>query len=144
VSEVFKKSNLDGKQIWYIIAPAAVPLSAVKKISLRDIKSGRKVVSHNGDDYMFTEEVPDLTENTKVMVPNASRGEYRTGKQIVSVMKGNPLNGRSIIFYSPNTPSPANASCKICFSTNGRRSEVRTPATQRIEDAFPSHWIREW
>src|SRR6516164_3177590 len=51
VAEVFGRSNLAGKQLWYITAPASVPISAVKQVSLQDVQLGKPALSLGGHDY---------------------------------------------------------------------------------------------
>jgi hypothetical protein len=80
-SQLFKESNLQGKQIWYITAPASAPLSSIEELSLLDIKEHRKVLSHKGDDYGFIEDESEATAITKVLVPSSSDDGYRSGRQ---------------------------------------------------------------
>jgi hypothetical protein len=79
-SKLFIESNIKGKQIWYITAPASVPLSAIEKISLRDIEKGKKVLSHNGNDYSFMQDPAQVKTYSKVLTPNSSDDGYRTSK----------------------------------------------------------------
>lgn len=80
-SQLFKESNLQGKQIWYITAPASAPLSSIEELSLLDIKEHRKVLSHKGDNYGFFEDESEATAITKVLVPSSSDDGYRSGRQ---------------------------------------------------------------
>jgi hypothetical protein len=82
VAEVFSPSNLAGKQLWYITAPASVPISAVKQVSLRDVQLGRPALSLNGHDYGFVQEQAGNQSNTKVLIPDGESTLYRFGKII--------------------------------------------------------------
>jgi hypothetical protein len=42
-----------GKQIWHIIAPASVPVSALKEVSAQKVMNGETVLSHNNSEYGF-------------------------------------------------------------------------------------------
>ncbi|TVY87651.1 hypothetical protein LAWI1_G004938 [Lachnellula willkommii] len=75
----FKKSSLEGKQIWYFTAPASVPISSVKKMSLSAVEDGKKVCSHNNCDYGFVKDIAEDKTYTKIMVPNSSDDGYQTG-----------------------------------------------------------------
>lgn len=79
-SQLFKKSNLEGKQIWYFTAPASVPISAVEEMSLQAAKESRTVISHNGSDYGFVQDAAEDKVYTKIMVPSSSDDGYRAGK----------------------------------------------------------------
>jgi hypothetical protein len=79
-SQLFKRSNLEGKQIWYLTAPASVPVSSIQEISLQDAKNGKAILSHNGEDYGFVQDSAEDSMHTKIMVPNSSDDGYRTGK----------------------------------------------------------------
>ncbi|TVY36548.1 hypothetical protein LSUB1_G005557 [Lachnellula subtilissima] len=74
----FKKSSLEGKQIWYFTAPASVPISSVKKMSLSAVEDGEKVCSHNNHDYGFVKDTAEDKTYTKIMVPNSSDDGYQT------------------------------------------------------------------
>ena len=76
-AQLFKKSNLAGKKVWYFTAPASVPITTIKQISLRDIKKGNTTCSYDGVDYGFLEDsVSDITKD-RVLVPTSSDDSYR-------------------------------------------------------------------
>lgn len=77
VATTFKKSNLEGKQIWYFTAPASVPISALKATSLAALKNGEKVVSHDNLEYGFMQDTAEDRTYTKIMVPNSSDDGYK-------------------------------------------------------------------
>jgi hypothetical protein len=79
-SQLFSSSNLKNKQIWYITAPASVPISSVKKMTLRDAKNRKSVLTHNENDYGFVQDTSKDKEFIKIMVPNAKDNGYRAGK----------------------------------------------------------------
>lgn len=59
-------SDLQGKQLWHITAPAGVPLSAVSSVSLEALQSQATMLTHRSTDYMLTE---DHTRSTSVFLP---------------------------------------------------------------------------
>lgn len=75
---MLKDSSLSGKQIWYFTAPAAVPISTIKKISLLALKEGKSVLEHDGDKYHFKEEAVDSQLSTQILVPEESEEGYQT------------------------------------------------------------------
>lgn len=77
---MFNNQNLSGKQVWYITAPASVPISAIKNISLQDVQMGKPSVSLNGQDYGFVQDNLEDKGNPKVMLPDGSSSTYRLGK----------------------------------------------------------------
>ncbi|RDL32554.1 uncharacterized protein BP5553_09010 [Venustampulla echinocandica] len=68
----FKKYKSEGKQIWYFTAPASVPISSIKKMSLSGVKAREKVCSHDGNDYGFVQDVANDGTEAKIMVPHGS------------------------------------------------------------------------
>jgi hypothetical protein len=80
ISQILNNSNLEGKEIWYITAPAAVPLSSLEDLSLQAIQERKQILSYNGDDYAFVPDSSESNASTKVMVPNSSNDGYRTGR----------------------------------------------------------------
>lgn len=85
ISQLFSSSNLEGKEIWYITAPASVPLSSIDDLSSQAIEKRENILSHNGDGYSF---VPDANEGeaiTKVMVPSSSKSGYHTSMHSIPV-----------------------------------------------------------
>ncbi|KAF7876374.1 hypothetical protein EAF04_001467 [Stromatinia cepivora] len=75
-SQLFNKSNLEGKEIWYITAPASVPIASVKEMSLQDAKLGKAVFSHDGNDYGFVHDPLDDKTCTKILLPSNSKDGY--------------------------------------------------------------------
>jgi DNA-directed RNA polymerase I subunit RPA34.5 len=82
VAQVFSPSSLAGKQLWYITAPASVPIGVVKQVSLRDVQLGRPALSLNGRDYGFAQEQTGDRGNTKVLIPDGKSTLYRVGKRL--------------------------------------------------------------
>jgi|SRR5271170_1475531 hypothetical protein len=79
-SHLFKNSNLEGKQIWYITAPASVPISSIQQTSLSSINQSNAILSHKGNNYGFIQDSSEDMRYTKVMVPNSSDEGYHAGK----------------------------------------------------------------
>ena len=80
VSQLLTGSNLEGKEIWYITAPALVPLSSIEGLSLQAIKEREQIASHDGDGYAFVPDANEANRFTKVMVPNSSNDGYHTSR----------------------------------------------------------------
>lgn len=80
ISQLLNGSNLEGKEIWYITAPASVPLGSIEGLSLHGVKERKDVLSYNGDGFSFAPGASEAKASTKVMVPNTSDGGYHTGK----------------------------------------------------------------
>jgi hypothetical protein len=70
---------LEGKQIWYITAPASVSIDTIKDMSLRGARSGKIVLSQKGNEYGFVEDTTENKTYTKLMLPNKAKNGYRTG-----------------------------------------------------------------
>ncbi|KAG4416156.1 hypothetical protein IFR04_010675 [Cadophora malorum] len=81
-SQMLKKSSLEGKQIWYFTAPASVPISSVKTMSLLDAKNGKPILTHEGDDYGFMTDSAEDTTYTRILVPGSDAGYKATSKSI--------------------------------------------------------------
>ncbi|TEY84206.1 hypothetical protein BOTCAL_0019g00300 [Botryotinia calthae] len=81
--QLFSKSNLEGKEIWYITAPASVPIASVMEMSLRDAKLGKAVFSQNGNDYGFVHDPLDDKAYTKILLPSNSKDGYSIEKKSV-------------------------------------------------------------
>ncbi|TGO74002.1 hypothetical protein BELL_0316g00110 [Botrytis elliptica] len=81
--QLFSKSNLEGKEIWYITAPASVPIASVTEMSLRDAKLGKAVFSQNGNDYGFVHDPLDDKTYTKILLPSNSKDGYSIEKKSV-------------------------------------------------------------
>ncbi|KAI9779614.1 MAG: hypothetical protein M1839_007279 [Geoglossum umbratile] len=70
-SKLFDPSNLGGKQIWHIIAPASVPVNTLKEVSTQKVMDGEAVLSHNGSEYGFAtlDGVSAGSSHTMLLVP---------------------------------------------------------------------------
>lgn len=96
ISQQLKGSNLEGKEIWYITAPASVPVSSIEDLSLQAIQERKVILSQNGDDYAFMADTSDTSESTKVMIPKSSDGGYHTGMHTYSVTPSPTKSDRKI------------------------------------------------
>jgi DNA-directed RNA polymerase I subunit RPA34.5 len=76
---MFKRSSLEGKQIWYFTAPASLPISAIGQISLQDATDGNPIIKHEGNEYEFMQDTAEDKTYTEIMVPNGSSDGYRAG-----------------------------------------------------------------
>ncbi|KAH8593892.1 DNA-directed RNA polymerase I subunit RPA34.5-domain-containing protein [Bisporella sp. PMI_857] len=83
-SELFSKSNLKGKQIWHITAPASVSMESIKAMSWPDIVQQNAVISHKGNKYGFVQVSNHSTASTKIMVPNSSSDGYHATSKPIS------------------------------------------------------------
>ncbi|RAL64680.1 hypothetical protein DID88_001712 [Monilinia fructigena] len=83
-SQLFNKSNLEGKEIWYITAPASLPIASVKEISLQDAKLGKAVFSQDGNNYGFVHDALDDNTYTKILLPSNSKDCYSIEKKPVN------------------------------------------------------------
>ena len=69
VSKDFGPKSLKGKQIWYISAPAEVPLEDLENISLENANRGKSVMTHNSSEYGFIADNENSKKNLYVSVP---------------------------------------------------------------------------
>jgi hypothetical protein len=69
-------SNLEGKQIFHIAAPAFLPLSEVKEVSLAKVMLGEPVLNHNGVDYGIPTEAQQNKSSQTLLLYNNSTGAY--------------------------------------------------------------------
>lgn len=148
----FGKSKLEGKQIWYFTAPASVPISAIKEMSLLDMKSGEVIYSQKGSDYGFVQDTSKDSINARVMVP-CSNTEYRPVskpidkafrlQQVVNISGVNGSGGLSnshatVPRQKPIRPQPKGLKMRyapIGFS-NGKISTIGSESSsdEEIED----------
>jgi hypothetical protein len=80
VAEMFKKSSLEGKQIWYFTAPASLPISSIGEMPLNDAKTSQAILNYKDAEYGFIRESAEDQTYTKIMVPHGSDDGYRTGE----------------------------------------------------------------
>ncbi|KAI9834203.1 MAG: hypothetical protein M1819_003041 [Sarea resinae] len=76
-SRLFTTSNLAGKQLWHISAPASVPITAIKEVALDAVQQGEAVVHHKGADYGFVCEESATKMPTKVLAPSQTGDGYK-------------------------------------------------------------------
>ena len=66
---------LAAKQLWYITAPASVPISSIRSVSLRDVQAGRPAITVHGQSYGFVRPDSGADAHTRVLVPRRD-GRY--------------------------------------------------------------------
>lgn len=80
-SKLLSQSKLAGKQIWYITAPASLPITSIKSVALKDVQKGKPVATINGESYGFQKDEGTEKDNTKLLVPSREGGRYETSKR---------------------------------------------------------------
>jgi hypothetical protein len=76
-------ADLQGKQVWHITAPADLDISSLTEVALDSIQSGKPVLSHNGVDYVMSEDKGAQSGNaTLVLLPE--KDGYKPISQPVS------------------------------------------------------------
>ncbi|KAL1967596.1 hypothetical protein VTN77DRAFT_3111 [Rasamsonia byssochlamydoides] len=71
-------SNLQGKQVFHITAPAFLPLSAVREVSLAKVMRGEPVLNHKGVDYGIPTEPHQEHGAQTLMLYNKETGSYQS------------------------------------------------------------------
>lgn len=79
ISKLFHPSAVSGKQIWYITAPANVPIS-LDKIDLNHVAKGVPVIRHEGRDYGLAKETMSSRVQTSIMLPDDEDYEFVPSK----------------------------------------------------------------
>lgn len=82
VAKFFSKAQLEGKQVWYITAPASLPVTVVQDLSIPVDKAenGQPVLSHNGEDYRMVFDDPSASSTYRLLIPNKKGNEYSLRK----------------------------------------------------------------
>ncbi|QSZ31464.1 hypothetical protein DSL72_001029 [Monilinia vaccinii-corymbosi] len=106
--QLFSESYLEGKEIWYITAPASVPINSVKEISLQDAKLGKAVFSQEGNDYGFVHDTLEDKTYTKILLPCNYKDGYSIEKKPIDRI----YRIQQVINLSKNTSSQATVPAK--------------------------------
>ena len=78
LSLILAPSNLQGKQIWHITAPASVPISLVKEVSTQDIANGASVLEYHGAKYgLVPESEAEQASSRALLLPSSQTNNYR-------------------------------------------------------------------
>lgn len=82
MANFFSKAQLEGKQVWYITAPASLPVTVVQDLSIPMDKAqqGLPVLNHNGDDYRLTFENPSASSSFRLLIPSKKGNDYTLRK----------------------------------------------------------------
>lgn len=76
-------SNLKGKQLWHITAPASVPVSSIRTLALDAVATGEPVLSHKGSQYRLREEQISADRNKSLLIPDAMGNTYHESPQSI-------------------------------------------------------------
>lgn len=77
-------SNLKGKGLWHITAPASVPLTLVEQFALDAIGSGESVLSIKGDDYRFRPETIRPDNQRRLLLWDRTTKFYKATPHAIS------------------------------------------------------------
>lgn len=71
-------SNLQGKQVFHVTAPAFLPLSAVREVSLAKVMRGEPVLNYKGVDYGIPTESQQEHGAQALLLYNKETGTYQS------------------------------------------------------------------
>ena len=81
---LFSPTHLASKQVWHITLPAAIPISAIKDISMDKILGGGTALSHDGSDYGFVSVAKSQQNHAHVLLPNPEHNDYRAATKAIT------------------------------------------------------------
>ncbi|KAJ0162634.1 hypothetical protein CTA2_4246 [Colletotrichum tanaceti] len=113
MSDFFAKAKLDGKQLWYFTAPAAIPINVVEKlqIPMDKAQNGDAIFQHNSEDYTVGFDVGSTAKIDKVLHV----------KRVTQLVGSEPRAARSI---QPNVPRPQPPGLKARFHPIGVPDDI--------------------
>ena len=76
-SQLFKKSRLEGKQIWYITAPSSIPVTEIENLSLGRARIGSAAFAYVGNKFGFFEDATLDKSRIKLVLPKPSAEGYQ-------------------------------------------------------------------
>lgn len=90
VAGFFEKAKMEGKQVWYITAPASLPVTVVQDLTIPmdQAQKGLPVLSHNGDDYRMAFDNPSASSSFRLLIPNKKGDEYSMRKHHLFLFEG--------------------------------------------------------
>ncbi|KAL2039416.1 hypothetical protein N7G274_007688 [Stereocaulon virgatum] len=75
---LFSPTNLEGKEIWHIMAPASVPISAIKEVPTQSVQSRTSIMFYKGADYCLVPETgAEAPSNRALLLPSTQTNDYR-------------------------------------------------------------------
>ena len=72
-TDLFRPKNTKDKEIWYISAPASLPITALKEVALEKFAKQQAIMTHNGESYTLVSD-PAVRDTTRVLLPEGKRG----------------------------------------------------------------------
>lgn len=124
ISEMFAPSNLAGKHIWHITAPASVPLTSVKEVSTNNIANGASVLTYKGANYgLVSDSDAEQAGNRALLLPSIQSSDYKTSINPIT----KTLHLQQLMSLPSHAPSP---SIPRPDPTNAPLSYKKTPRPQ--------------
>ncbi|PGG95447.1 hypothetical protein AJ79_10052 [Helicocarpus griseus UAMH5409] len=69
-------SDLRGKQLWHITAPASVPMNSIKELALDAVATGQPILTHKGANYRLREDQVVAEKNKTLLLPDRQGNTY--------------------------------------------------------------------
>ncbi|KAL8946744.1 MAG: hypothetical protein Q9222_006902 [Ikaeria aurantiellina] len=76
--DIFARANLEGKQIWHIMAPATVPIASIKEVPIKEFEAGESILSYKENDYGFLTESDASFDSKVLLLPFTEQNAYRS------------------------------------------------------------------
>ncbi|PGH02893.1 hypothetical protein GX51_04349 [Blastomyces parvus] len=78
ISKVF--SDLRGKQIWHITAPASVPMNSIQELALDAVATGGSILTHQGVNYKLREDEIAAEKYKSLLLPDEQGNAYHRSR----------------------------------------------------------------
>ena len=84
LASLCSSQTLAGKQIWYITAPASIPLDKINEMNPETVANGKAVLSYKDTDYGFTLGENDAQFRERLLIPNSKDNTYHSANSGIS------------------------------------------------------------
>lgn len=137
--KAFEGIGPQGKQIWHIETPASVNISSIHRLALEEIKNGKPVLSHDGDQYALVQDFSGNRESINAIIPT-SEGDYRAASQPIIqtlrlqlVVPDRATSALSqVAIKKPVRQQPDNLKQRF-LPLGAKRKEVKPPKLEKLK-----------
>jgi hypothetical protein len=83
---MLRPSNTGSKELWYISAPASLPITALKEVALEEFANGQAIMEHKGEHYALIGD-PAALESTRILLPQDNVGYKAVPTHVTRVLQ---------------------------------------------------------
>ena len=141
-ADLLNPSNLEGKQIWHITAPARLSITSIKEASAQSLQDGSSILTQKGIDYGLIPQTRGA--DGALLLPHVQENQYQSSQaSVASALHIRQLVKLPIFVTRPSAPAQVDSDVPRNQQPANLKMRFRPFGVSSSSDSEPEAVVRE-